>query len=92
MCIVQIATLLPFLFAGTALADDLPKPTAPPVDTPPAPTKPAGEEPKKDEPRKEEPKVEVPAIAWLHDYDKAKEQAVKEKKGLFVYLTPSWFT
>jgi hypothetical protein len=31
-------------------------------------------------------------IAWVHDYDAAKEKAGAEKKGLFVYLTPTWFT
>lgn len=46
------------------------------------------------------PKPEAPAAAeatptgieWLHDYDAAKEQAKAEKKGVLVYLTPSWFT
>lgn len=47
--------------------------------------------PKEGEGAKEEPKPEE-GIAWIHDYEEGKKKAEEEKKGLFVYLTPSWFT
>jgi hypothetical protein len=31
-------------------------------------------------------------LTWVKDYDAAKAQAKKEGKGLFVYLTPDWFS
>lgn len=39
-----------------------------------------------------EEEAPAPAIAWAEDYESAKEQAATQKKGLFVYLTPTWFT
>ncbi len=41
-----------------------------------------------DEP--EEP--EEPELEWLSDYEEAKAKAKETGKGLFVYLTPAWFT
>ena len=43
----------------------------------------------------EAPAAEAPAgegIEWVRDWAAARDQAAKEKKGLFVYLTPDWFT
>ena len=45
----------------------------------------AGEEPET------KPAAAESGIAWQKDYDAAKAQAAKEKKGLLVYLTPDWF-
>jgi hypothetical protein len=52
-----------------------------------------------DKPNGEKPQGEAPVAAaeskilvWEKDYDVAKAKAAKEKKGLFVYLTPDWFT
>lgn len=71
----------PFLLGASALADDTPKPAPKPDDAKPA----MGD-------AKEDPKEAGEKIAWVHDYDEAKKQAAAEKKGLFVYLTPTWFT
>jgi hypothetical protein len=93
--------LLPLVGIASVRADDAPKPApaAPPV-VPDAPAKPAPDAAKPDAAKpdvakpdaskKEEPKAS--AIAWVHDYDEAKAKAAEQKKGLFVYLTPSWFT
>ena len=48
----------------------------------------------------DEPATDAPAadagteagIAWADDYETALERANAENKGLFVYLTPTWFT
>jgi len=85
--------LLPLVGLASVRADDAPKPApvAPPV-VPDAPAKPAPEAAKPDAGKSEEPKAAASAIAWVHDYDEAKTKAAEQKKGLFVYLTPSWFT
>jgi len=49
---------------------------------------------------KDEPATDAPAadteteagIAWADDYESAQEKAKAENKGLFIYLTPTWFT
>lgn len=53
------------------------------------------EDPPKEEPPKEEPAAEEgteTGLVWLSDYDEARQKAAEAKKGLFVYLTPNWFT
>jgi len=70
---------------------DAPKPAD--ETKPAAPTPPAAEpKPVTDAKPAAEAKAPASAIAWMHDYDAAKTKAASEKKGLFVYLTPSWFT
>jgi len=74
---------LPLVLGSVAFADEPSKPSpAPPAATPPAPAHSAKEEGKKD----------AASIPWIHDYEEAKKKAATEKKGLFVYMTPSWFT
>ena len=90
---------LPLLGIPVARADDAP-PVAPPAKPPvEAPAKPAGDaKPATDAAPAPAPKPAADAkpaestIAWLHDYDAAKTKAASEKKGLFVYMTPAWFT
>ena len=49
---------------------------------------------------KDEPATDAPAadteteagIAWADDYESAQEKAKAENKGLFIYMTPTWFT
>ena len=60
----------------------------PATDAAPAPAPKPAVEPKP----AADPKPAESTIAWLHDYDAAKTKAASEKKGLFVYMTPSWFT
>ncbi len=88
--------LLPLVGLASVRADDAPKPApaAPPV-VPDAPAKPAPDAAKPDAAKPDAGKSEEPkasAIAWVHDYDEAKAKAAEQKKGLFVYLTPTWFT
>ena len=40
----------------------------------------------------EETAEETAGIAWVEDFEAAKEKAGAENKALFLYLTPSWFT
>ena len=90
---------LPILAGAAARADDAPTPAPaakPPVETPiPASPNPATPNPAKPDGEAKPPadaKPAAPAISWIHDYDEAKTKAASEKKGLFVYMTPSWFT
>ncbi len=76
---LALVLAFPFLLGASALADDTPKPPGGDPKTPPA--KPDAAKPEEGE-----------KIAWIHDYDEAKKKADAEKKGLFVYLTPTWFT
>jgi hypothetical protein len=80
MRLAPLFALVPFLFAGAASADDPPKPTAP-TETGGSPKDPGETE-----------KPAADGIEWSHDYEAAKDKAATEKKGLFVYLTPAWFT
>lgn len=82
---LALPILLPLVAVAFARADDAPKPAAPE-----APPKPDAKPDAKPEAKPLTPKAEG-GIAWLHDYDAAKAKAAEEKKGLFVYLTPSWF-
>ena len=96
---------LPLLGIPVVRADDAP-PVAPPAKPPvEAPAKPAGDakpatdatpapapKPAVDPKPAADPKPAESTIAWLHDYDAAKTKAASEKKGLFVYMTPAWFT
>ena len=88
MNLSRFALLLPFLFGVAAIADDGPTPVKPPADDG---AKPDGAKPDGAKGDAGEAKKEA-GIPWVHDYDAAKKQADAEKKGLFVYLTPSWFT
>lgn len=101
--VLAVPLLLPFLAASFTRADDAPKPEAPKPDAPkdeapkadpvkPDAATPADATKPVDTAKKDEPKKAADAIAWLHDYDAAKTKAAGEKKGLFVYMTPSWFT
>lgn len=45
-----------------------------------------------DEAGEEASDAEEVAIAWADSYEDAKTQADAEHKGVFVYLTPTWFT
>ena len=80
---------LPLLAGAAARADDPPPSGSPgkaPVEAG-GPAKPEGEaKPPADA------KPATSAIAWIHDLADARTKAAAEKKGLFVYLTPSWFT
>jgi len=40
----------------------------------------------------EEPEPAEPELEWLDDYEEAQAKAKEAGKGLFVYLTPDWFT
>ena len=40
----------------------------------------------------EEAAEDTAGIAWVEDFEAAKEKADAENKALFLYLTPSWFT
>jgi tetratricopeptide (TPR) repeat protein len=54
-----------------------------------------GEDPPEDEPADEMDEgeeAEDVELEWLDDLDEAREKAKEAKKGLFVYLTPDWFT
>lgn len=90
---------LPLLAVAVASADDAP-PVAPPAKPPvvpsaeaPTPAKlPADASPAADSKPPTDAKPAEVSIAWLHDYDAAKTKAASEKKGLFIYMTPSWFT
>ncbi len=75
---------LPLLSGAVALAADGPDPVPP--AKPPADT--SG--PKA--PPVAPPKAPESKIPWIHDYEEAKTKAAAEKRGLFVYLTPTWFT
>jgi hypothetical protein len=53
------------------------------------------DETKKDDPEKGGAKpeaAEASGIQWLHDVDEGRKAAQEAKKGLFVYMTPKWFT
>ena len=46
-----------------------------------------------DEEETDEPvEPEEPELEWLDDYEEAQAKAKEAGKGLFVYLTPDWFT
>lgn len=89
---LAIPLLLPFLAASVTRADDTPKPDAPKPEAPKLePAKPDVAKPA-DTVTKDAPKKAVDTMSWVHDYDAAKTKAAEEKKGLFVYMTPAWFT
>ncbi len=83
MKLSRFALVIPIFFGAAAIADDGPTPVKPPADDG---AKPDGAKGDAGGAKKEA------GIPWVHDYDAAKKQADAEKKGLFVYLTPSWFT
>jgi len=99
--VLALPLVLPFLAGATAHAED-PAPPAPPTapaapkadapkpDAPKAAPTPEGE--KRSAPTKAEAPPAVSLIPFLTDYEAAKKQAAEQKKGLFIYLTPDWFT
>ena len=85
--------VLPFLASATARADE-PDPVKPatPVAPPAPPEAPKPGVPKPAAPATGPSAPAAPLIPFLTDYEAAKQRAAEEKKGLFVYLTPDWFT